>query len=72
LNYWKYLFDAEGFYRKSSKSELALEIENNSKCGTKTRREVFNLQTSKIFHVDGMTLVHRIQIKNFNTIGEFY
>lgn len=30
LNYCKYLFDEEGFYRKSPKSDLALEIENNS------------------------------------------
>lgn len=30
LNYWKYIFDAEGFNRKSPKSELALEIENNA------------------------------------------
>ena len=29
LNYYKYLFDAQGFYRKSPKSELTLEIENN-------------------------------------------
>ena len=29
LNYYKYLFDAQGFYRKSPKSELALGIENN-------------------------------------------
>jgi len=40
LNYCKFLFEAEGFYRKSPKSELALEIENNYKCGTNTRREV--------------------------------
>jgi hypothetical protein len=36
LNYCKYLFDTDGFYRKSPKSEFALEIENNYKCGTNT------------------------------------
>ena len=43
LEYCKYLFDAEGFYRKSPKSELALEIENNYKCGSNTRQDVLNL-----------------------------
>ena len=46
LNYYKCLFDAQGFYRKSPKSELTLEIENNYKCGANTRREVFDLQNS--------------------------
>ena len=41
-------FDAQGFYRKSPKSELSLEIKNNYKCGANTRREVFNLQNSEI------------------------
>ena len=71
LDYCKYLFDAEGFYRKSPKSELALEIESNYKCSANTRTEVFNLQNSKIFIVDGMALVHRVQLKNFNTFGDF-
>ena len=70
LNYCKYLFNAEGFYRKSPKSELALEIENNYKCSVNSRREVFSYKNSKIFIVDGMTLVHRIQFKNFNTFGD--
>lgn len=71
LNYCKYLFDAEGFYRKSPKSQLALEIENNHKCGTNTRQDILNLPFSKIYIVDGMALVHRIQLKNFSTFGDF-
>ena len=71
LNLCNYLFDAEGFYRKSPKSVLALEIESNYKCGSNTRREVFSLENSKIFIVDGMALVRRIQLKNFNTFDDF-
>lgn len=71
LNYCKYLFDAEGFYRKSPKSELALEIEKNHTCGTNRRQDILNLQSTKIYIVDGMALVHRIQLKNFTTFGEF-
>ena len=71
LNYCNYLFDAQGFYRKSPKSELALEIKNNYKSGANTQREVFNLQNSEIFIVDGMALVRRIQFINFHTFGDF-
>jgi hypothetical protein len=71
LNYCKYLFDTDGFYRKSPKSEFALEIENNYKCGTNTGQDVLNLCTSKIYIVDGMALVHRIQLKNVKTFGDF-
>ena len=34
-------------------------------------REFFNLESSKILIVDGMALVRRIQLKNFNTFGDF-
>ncbi|GFQ91806.1 hypothetical protein TNCT_140931 [Trichonephila clavata] len=36
LNYCNYLFDAERFYRKSPKSQLTLEIENNYKASAQT------------------------------------
>lgn len=61
LDYCKYLFDAEGFYRKSPKSELVI---NNFNSGTNTREDVLNLQTLKIYIVDGMALFHRMQLKN--------
>lgn len=71
LDYCKYLFNAEGFYRKSLKSELALEIKSRHNCATNTRQDVVGLNDPKIYIVDGMALVHQIQLNNFKTFGEF-
>lgn len=71
LDYCKYLFDKDGFYRKSPKSELALEIQNNHNCGTNSQQDIIDLNTPKIYIVDGMAPVHQIQLKNFNTFGDF-
>ena len=50
LNYYKYLFDAQGFYRKSPKSELTIEIENNYKCGANTRKRGIRFTKFLNFH----------------------
>ncbi|KAG5898377.1 hypothetical protein JTB14_015808 [Gonioctena quinquepunctata] len=69
--YCKYLFDNDGFYRKSPKSQLVVEIQKNYICGTSTQQDIINLNTFKIYIVDGMALVHKIQLNNFNTFGDF-
>ena len=47
LDYCKYLFDKDGFYRKSPKSELALEIQNNHNCGTNSQQDIIDLNTPR-------------------------
>lgn len=51
LDYCKYLFDVEGFYRKSLKSQLVLKIENNHKCVLSFRQELYMLQKSILLMV---------------------
>lgn len=71
LDYCKYLFHNDGFYRKSPKSQLAVEIQNNYNCGTNSQQDIINLNTFKIYIVDGMALVHKIQLNKFKTFGDF-
>ncbi|KAK9880751.1 hypothetical protein WA026_013074, partial [Henosepilachna vigintioctopunctata] len=71
LNYCKYLFDSDGFYRKSPKSQLLVEVEKNYNCGTSSQKDVINLNAFKVYIIDGMALVYKIQLKKFNTFGDF-
>lgn len=69
LDYPKYIFDKHGFYRKSQKSSLALEIEKNSNC---TSQDIVHSNINpKIYLVDGMALVYQIQLNKFSTFGDF-
>lgn len=66
----KYLFDNDGRYRKSPKSVLASEIESKHDCRN-DEVEVLSCDTQKIYVLDGMAIVHQIQLKRFATFGEF-
>ncbi|XP_043480323.1 uncharacterized protein LOC122510010 [Leptopilina heterotoma] len=71
LDYCKYLFTEDGLYRKSPKATLALEIENNHNCAIESLSNISSLNSSKIYIVDGMSLVHKIQLKKFISFGDF-
>lgn len=69
LDYPKALADAEGFFIKSTKSDLMHDIEQRTNC-------IQNVPTlsetnSKIHVFDGMCIVHLINLKNFKTFGDY-
>lgn len=54
-----------------TKSALLTKIKNVHKCENNTFQQLMNSENSKVCIIDGMALVHKIQLKKYNTFGDF-
>ncbi|KAL7290368.1 hypothetical protein TKK_0016061 [Trichogramma kaykai] len=70
LNYPKALCDADGFFKKSKKSDLMNEIEKRTDCKADYLL-VKNSPCTKIHIIDGMILVDLLQLTKYKLFSEF-